>query len=67
MKDKITTAVTFAVAIYCLLLLGMITNSVYTIKEDVKEIKRTVNYFKQLVCVLNIGLSLKNVWEVMHK
>ena len=47
MKDKITTAVTFAVAIYCLLLIGMITNSVYTIKEDVKEIKRTVNYFKQ--------------------
>jgi hypothetical protein len=47
MKDKITTAVTFAVAIYCLLLLGMITNSVHTIKEDVKEIKRTVDYFKQ--------------------
>ena len=47
MKDKITTAVTFAVAIYCLLLSLQITNSVHTIKEDVKEIKRTLEYFKQ--------------------
>ena len=47
MKDKITTAITFAVAIYCLFLLGAITKSVYTIKEDVKEIKQNVNYFKQ--------------------
>jgi hypothetical protein len=47
MKDNLTIAVTFAVALYCLFVLGMITNSVNTIKNDVKEIKQTVNYFKQ--------------------
>ena len=47
MKDNLTIAITFAVALYCLLVLGMITNSVNTIKNDVKEIKQTVNYFKQ--------------------
>ena len=44
MKDNLTTAVAFAVAIYCLFLLGMITNSVSTIQDDVKEIKQNVNY-----------------------
>ena len=47
MKENLTIAITFAVALYCLFVLGVITNSVHTIKEDVKEIKRTVNYFKQ--------------------
>ena len=47
MKDNLTIAITFAVALYCLFVLDMITNSVNTIKNDVKEIKQTVNYFKQ--------------------
>ena len=47
MKDNLTIAITFAVALYSLFVLGMITNSVNTIKNDVKEIKQTVNYFKQ--------------------
>ena len=47
MKDNLTIAITFAVALYCLFVLGMITNSVNTIKNDVKEIKQTVNYIKQ--------------------
>ncbi len=48
MKDNLTTAIAFAVAIYCLFLLGMITNSVSTIKDDVQEIKRNVNYMYKL-------------------
>jgi len=47
MKDNLAIAITFAVALYCLFVLGMITSSVNTIKDDVKEIKQTVNYFKQ--------------------
>ena len=47
MKENLTIAITFAVAVYCLFVLGMITNSVNTIKNDVKEIKQTVDYFKQ--------------------
>ena len=47
MKVNLTIAITFAVALYCLFVLGMITSSVNTIKDDVKEIKQTVNYFKQ--------------------
>ena len=44
MKENLTTAIAFAVALYCLFLLGMITNSVSTIKDDVQEIKKKVNY-----------------------
>ena len=45
MKENLTIAITFAVALYCLFVLGVITNSVSTIQDDVKEIKRSVNYF----------------------
>jgi len=45
MKENLTIAITFAVALYCLFVLGVITNSVSTIQDDVKEIKRNVNYF----------------------
>ena len=44
MEENLTTAIAFAVALYCLFLLGMITNSVSTIKDDVQEIKKNVNY-----------------------
>ena len=44
MKENLTTAIAFAVALFCLFLLGMITNSVSTIKDDVQEIKKNVNY-----------------------
>jgi hypothetical protein len=44
MKESLTTAIAFAVALYCLFLLGIITNSVSTIQDDVKEIKQNVNY-----------------------
>ena len=44
MKENLTTAIAFAVALYCLFLLGIITNSVSTIQDDVKEIKQNVNY-----------------------
>tara|TARA_Y100001963_G_C6667710_1_gene393500 strand:+ start:242 stop:385 length:144 start_codon:yes stop_codon:yes gene_type:complete len=47
MKEALTTAITFAVALYCLFLLGIITNSVSTIQDDVKEIKQNVNYFEK--------------------
>ena len=46
MKEALTTAIAFAVALYCLFLLGIITNSVSTIQDDVKEIKQNVNYFE---------------------
>ena len=44
MKENLTTAIAFAVALYCLFLLGMITNSVSTLKDYVQEIKNNVNY-----------------------
>tara|TARA_B100000586_G_scaffold255634_1_gene217880 strand:- start:487 stop:630 length:144 start_codon:yes stop_codon:yes gene_type:complete len=44
MKENLTTAVAFAVALYCLFLIGIIASNVITIKEDVKEIKQNVNY-----------------------
>ena len=44
MKESLTTAIAFAVALYCIFLLGIITNSVSTIQDDVKEIKQNVNY-----------------------
>ena len=44
MKESLTTAIASAVALYCLFLLGMITNSVSTIKDDVQEIKQNVKY-----------------------
>ena len=44
MKESLTTAIAFAVALYCLLLIGIIASNVITIKEDVKEIKQSVNY-----------------------
>jgi|KNS2250_BmetaT_FD_contig_31_3503157_length_274_multi_1_in_0_out_0_2 hypothetical protein len=47
MKEALTTAIAFAVALYCLFLLGIITNSVSTIQDDVKEIKQNVNYFEK--------------------
>ena len=45
MKNNLTTAITFAVALYCLFVLGMITICVSTFKNDVNEIKQTVVYF----------------------
>jgi len=47
MKEALTTAIAFAVALYCLFLLGIIANSVSTIQDDVKEIKQNVNYFEK--------------------
>ena len=44
MKESLTTAIAFAVALYCLFLLGIITNSVSTIQDDVMDIKQNVNY-----------------------
>ena len=47
MKENLTTAIAFAVALYCLLLIGIIASNVITIKEDVKEIKQNINYFEK--------------------
>ena len=47
MKEALTTAIAFAVALYCLFLLDIIANSVSTIQDDVKEIKQNVNYFEK--------------------
>lgn len=47
MKESLTTAIAFAVALYCLLLIGIIASNVITIKEDVKEIKQNINYFEK--------------------
>ena len=47
MKNNLTTAITFAVALYCLLLIGIIASNVITIKEDVKEIKQNIKYFEK--------------------
>jgi len=46
-KESLTTAIAFAVALYCLLLIGIIASNVITIKEDVKEIKQNINYFEK--------------------
>ena len=47
MKESLSTAFAFAVALYCLLLIGIIASNVITIKEDVKEIKQNINYFEK--------------------
>ena len=47
MKENITIAIAFAVALYCLFLIGIIASNVITIKEDVKEIKQNINYFEK--------------------
>ncbi len=47
MKETLTTATAFAGGLYCLFLLGIITKSVSTIQDDVKEIKQNVNYFEK--------------------
>ena len=47
MKESLTTAIAFAVALYCLLLIGIIASNVITIKEDVKEIKQNIKYFEK--------------------
>ena len=45
---NITIAITFAVALYCLFLIGIIASNVISMKEDIKDIRQNVNYFDKV-------------------
>ena len=48
MKENITIAIAFAVALYCLFLIGIIANNVISMKEDIKDIRQNINYLDRL-------------------
>ena len=48
MKENITIAITFAVALYCLFLIGIIANNVISMKEYIKDIRQNINYLDRV-------------------
>ena len=48
MKENLTTAIAFAVALYCLMMIGIIANNVIIMKDDIKEIKQNINYLDRI-------------------
>ena len=48
MKENLVTAIAFAVALYTLILIGMIANNVLIMKDDIKEIKQNINYLDKI-------------------
>ena len=48
MKENITIAIAFAVALYSLFLIGIIASNVISMKEDIKDIRQNVNYFDKV-------------------
>ena len=41
-KQNVNTAIAFAVALYCLLMIGFLSTNVTTIKNDIRDIKNTM-------------------------
>ena len=48
MKENLAVAIAFAVALYTLILIGMIANNVLIMKDDIKEIKQNINYLDKI-------------------
>jgi hypothetical protein len=48
MKENLAVAIAFAVALYTLILIGMIANNVLIMKDDIKEIKQNINYLDRI-------------------
>ena len=48
MKENLAVAIAFAVALYTLILIGMIANNVLIMKDDIKEIKQSINYLDKI-------------------
>ena len=48
MKENLAVAIAFAVALYTLILIGMIANNVLIMKDDIKEIKKNINYLDRI-------------------
>ena len=48
MKENLAVAIVFAVALYCLMMIGIIANNVIIMKNDIKEIKQNINYLDKI-------------------
>ena len=48
MRENLAVAIVFAVALYCLMMIGIIANNVIIMKDDIKEIKQNMNYLDRI-------------------